>query len=285
MKVNFIKMQVCGNDYLLFDGEKLTKNALQKHAKKLCDRRFGVGADGTVLLSFCKDVDGEMHMFNADGSEGKMCGSALCMAAAYFYERLSKTELIIRTQSGDKRVRVAAGERGYQAGCVLDGVSVQAQMGTAAFWVPERGVGATSRDGGLREVEVLGRRVEVCCVDVGKPHAVIVMFEKDLDVLSVGKALQTHPAFPGGVNVEFVRVVSRREISVRVFERGSGETLCCCTGACAAVVAAVLAGYCEMDTNVTVKLRGGDLTVNYHADGTVDLMGNVKTVYEGTLEI
>ena len=137
-----------------------------------------------------------------------------------------------------------------------------------------------------KPIKIDGVDYNVTLVNVGNPHCVVFSDKVDaINIPVVGPAFEHSEYFPEGVNTEFIRVVNKVTIKMRVWERGSGETWACGTGACAAVVAAVLAGYCEVDTNVTVKLRGGDLTVNYHADGTVDLMGNVKTVYEGTLEI
>jgi diaminopimelate epimerase len=272
MTAKFIKMQVCGNDYLLFDGEELTTSALQKHTQALCDRRFGVGADGTVLLSFCEGADGKMRMFNADGSEGKMCGSALCMAAVYFYGRLLKSELAILTQSGDKKAFVKdAGER----------VSVQAEMGAASFMIS---ADKNKPNGGLLwEVDVAGKKFELCRVDVGNPHAVIFVLDDETDVSSVGKALQTHPVFHGGVNVEFVRLLSRREISVRVFERGSGETLCCCTGACAAVAAGQKLGVLDDKGEIFVRYAGGTVRVKKGESGLM-MTAEPKTCFSGEVE-
>ena len=137
-----------------------------------------------------------------------------------------------------------------------------------------------------KAINVDGKEYAVTLVNVGNPHCVIFSDQVDAEnVETIGSELETSAYFPEGINTEFIRVVNKVTIKMRAWERGSGETWACGTGACAAVVAAVLAGYCEQDTNITVKLRGGDLTVNYRKDGSVELMGNVKTVYEGTLEI
>ena len=135
-------------------------------------------------------------------------------------------------------------------------------------------------------IVVGGKEYKATLVNVGNPHCVVFTDKVDaVDLPSVGPLFENHASFPEGINTEFIRVVNKVTLKMRVWERKNGETWSCGTGAAAAVVAAVLGGYCDMDTNVTVKLRGGDLTVNYHSDGDVELLGNVKTVYEGTLEI
>ena len=137
-----------------------------------------------------------------------------------------------------------------------------------------------------KEITVDGETHKITLVNVGNPHAVIFTDKVDaVNVEKIGAAMANSEYFPKSINTEFIRIVNKVTIKMRVYERGTGETWACGTGACAAVVAAVLGGYCEKDTNVTVKLRGGDLTVNYHEDGSVELLGSVKTVYEGTLEI
>ena len=145
-------------------------------------------------------------------------------------------------------------------------------------WDEEQIVGKT--------INVSGIDYKVTLVNVGNPHCIVFSDKVDaVNVAAIGPEFENCEYFPEGINTEFIRVVNKVTLKMRVWERGSGETWACGTGACAAVVAAVLSGYCEKDTNITVKLRGGDLTVNYHSDGDVELMGSVKTVYEGTLEI
>ena len=281
LKLNFTKMQSCGNDFIVFDNRDGKITCPESIAVNYVDPHYGIGGDGIVLLEDSCVADAKVRIFNRNGKETFMGGNAIRCMGKYLYEKniVRKNDMKIETGVGlicDVKVYSFSGKvnsASVNLGKVLlDGKHIP------CVWDEAQIVGKT--------IKVDGVDYDVTLVNVGNPHCVIFSDKVDaINIPAIGPAFEDSKYFPEGVNVEFIRVVNKVTIKMRAWERGSGETWACGTGACAAVVAAVLAGYCEMDTNVTVKLRGGDLTVNYHADGTVDLMGNVKTVYEGTLEI
>ncbi len=280
LKLNFTKMQSCGNDYIVFDNrdgkitcpESLAVNYVQPH--------YGIGGDGIALIEKSSIADAKMRVFNKDGREAAQGGNAIRCIGKYLYEKrivrkndmtieTGKTVCDVKVYSFSGKVNSASVNLGKVA---LDGESIP------CVFKEEKIVGKT--------MEVGGASYDVTLVNLGNPHAVIFCDKVDaVDVEKIGRDFESCEYFPEGINTEFIRVVNKVTLKMRVWERGCGETWACGTGACAAVVAAVLAGYCDMDTNVTVKLRGGDLTVNYHSNGEVELMGSVKTVYEGMVEI
>ena len=280
LKLNFTKMQSCGNDYIVFDNRDGKITCPESIAVNYVLPHYGIGGDGIALIENSNVADAKMRVFNKDGSEAPQGGNAIRCIGKYLYEKgiVRKTEMKIETARGVKDVKV------YSFGGKVNSASVNlGKVELAGDKIPsvfkeEQIVGKTVNVGGLE--------YKVTLVNVGNPHCVIFSDKVDaINVEAIGSEFENCEYFPEGINTEFIRVVNKVTIKMRVWERGSGETWACGTGACAAVVAAVLGGYCEKDTNVTVKLRGGDLTVNYHSDGDVELMGNVKTVYEGTLEI
>ena len=286
MKIEFTKMHGAGNDYVYVDCTKEDLPNPGAISEYVSHRRFGIGSDGLIMICPSDVADFKMRIFNADQSEGKMCGNGIRCVAKYVYDNglTDKEEIKIDTLSGVKTINVNVEE-----GKV---VSARVDMGKPIFRckdIPMISDHFIFVDQGLVLSDNYGEEKVVyngTSISMGNPH--FVTFVKDVDSLNLeelGPQFEHHPLFPEGVNTEFVEVIDKNTVKFRVWERGSGETWACGTGACAAVVAAVLAGHCERDTNVTVKLRGGDLTVNYHSDGTVELSGNVKTVYEGTLEI
>lgn len=280
MKRTFTKMQGCGNDYIYFNCFDGMIAHPEEVSIRLSDRRFGVGGDGAIFICRSSIADAEMRMFNLDGSEGKMCGNGIRCVAKYLYDYglVKKEKMTIATRSGIKRVElffkndVVDSVRVDMGEAILDGLSIPTTLDQAQIV-----------DEAIEIDEVLYR---VTCVSVGNPHAVI--FGGDpalLDIACMGEKLQQDPFFPESVNVEFVHVVNRTNVNMRVFERGSGETLACGTGACAVAVACVLNGYCDYDTEITVHVRGGDLIVSYEKNGRVWLKGEARTVFEGTVEI
>jgi diaminopimelate epimerase len=263
--MHFTKMHGLGNDYLYVYGE--VPSNIEELSIKLSERHFGAGSDGMIYISPSKVADFKMRIFNADGSEAKMCGNGIRCVGKYVYDKgyTDKNEISVETISGIKRLKL------------------DISLGKVKSATVDMGKAVVSDSVTLR---VDGEDVVLMPVSVGNPHAVIFVDDiNNAPLTTLGPKIERHDAFPGGVNVEFVQVLGEDELRMRVWERGSGVTMACGTGACAAVVAAVLGGYCEKDTNITVKLRGGDLTVNYHSDGDVELMGSVKTVYEGMFEI
>ncbi|MCL2048576.1 MAG: diaminopimelate epimerase [Defluviitaleaceae bacterium] len=276
--LSFVKMHGCGNDYVYFDCfDKNKIEAPHALAKKLSDRHRGIGSDGIVLILPSDAADAKMRMFNADGTEAAMCGNAIRCVGKYLYEsgRAKNPRLKIETLSGIKSLELEI--TGEQVR------SVRVDMGAARLKpeaVPVNLVGESIIG---RVVNIAGTAYEITCVNMGNPHAVI--FQDDIeqfDLAVTGPAVECAKIFPERVNFEVAQIVNRRNIRMRVWERGSGETMACGTGACAVAVAAVLMGYCDKGTDINVELRGGTLTINY-TDETVYMTGDCERVFEGLL--
>ena len=276
--IRFTKMQDCGNDYIFienFDGAITCPESL---CVNLCRPHTGVGSDGIVLIEKSKIADVRMRSFNRDGSEGKMAGNNIRCVAKYVYDRgiVSRERMTVETGSGVKSLRLF----------LRDGKvsSVEVDMGKASLKAAEIPVvygGETVVDA---PVTIGGADYRVTCVNVGNPHCVVFCDAIDgLDLEKVGPLFEHDAMFPERVNAEFVRVVNRHALRMRVWERGSGETLACGTGACAAVVAACENGLCDKGSDVKVSVLGGELTVNY-TDARVLLTGGASVVYEGQFE-
>jgi diaminopimelate epimerase len=258
--MRFTKMQGLGNDYLYVYGEAPADVA--PLCVKLSDRHLGAGADGMIFISPSASADFRMRIFNADGSEAAMCGNGIRCVGKYVYDKgyTDKTQLRIETNSGPRTLRLhVLGDRVR---------SVTVDMGTAEV-------------GGEKELSVDGQTVRVTPVSVGNPHA--VLFTKDAEaapLTTLGPRIEHHPAFPGGVNVEFVEVLSRRALRMRVWERGSGITMACGTGACASAAASVSRGLCKFSEPVSVDLDGGTLKITIEPDMSTRMTGPAATVYE-----
>ena len=280
LKLAFTKMQSCGNDYIVFDNRDGKITCPESIAVNYVLPHYGIGGDGILLIENSNIADAKLRIFNADGKEAPAGGNAIRIAGKYLYEKgiVRKNDLKIEMLKGVYDVKVYSFSGKVNTASVNLGKVELAGKKIPSVWDEPQVVGKTVNIGGLE--------YKITLVNVGNPHCVVFSDKVDaINVPAIGPEFENCEYFPEGINTEFIRVVNKVTLKMRVWERGSGETWACGTGACAAVVAAVLAGYCEKDTNVTVKLRGGDLTVNYHSDGDVELMGNVKTVYEGTLEI
>ncbi len=280
LKLNFTKMQSCGNDYIVFDNRDGKITCPESIAVNYVIQHYGIGGDGIALIERSEIADAKMRVFNRDGSEAHQGGNAIRCIGKYLYEKgiVRKKEMKIETAKGVCDVRVFSFGGKVNSASVNLGKAELAGKNIPCVWDEEQIVGKTVNVGGID--------YKVTLVNVGNPHCVVFSEKVDaINVSAIGPEFETCEYFPEGINTEFIRVVNKVTLKMRVWERGSGETWACGTGACAAVVASVLSGYCEKDTNITVKLRGGDLTVNYRSDGSVELMGSVKTVYEGTLEI
>ena len=281
MKIKFTKMQGCGNDYVYVNCmDKLIDNP-GRVSQYISDRHFGIGSDGLILICPSDVADFGMAMYNADGSEGKMCGNGVRCIAKYVYEYglTDKEQITLETKSGIKYI-----DMDIEDGKVR---MVKVDMGAPVLKPAEIPVKAdSSMDSFINQpLNVNGRTFMVTCVSMGNPHAVVFIDDtKKLDIRKYGPELETHPAFPEQVNTEFVQVISRSEINMRVWERGSGETLACGTGTCASVVACVLNG--KTDERVTVHLLGGDLLIEYNKDnGTVWMTGPAEIVFDGEIEL
>ena len=275
-RISFTKMQDCGNDYIFienFDGSVTCPESL---CVNLCRPHTGVGSDGIVLIEKSKVADVKMRSFNRDGSEGKMAGNNIRCVAKYVYDKgiVPKERITVETGGGVRALRLF----------LRDGEvsSVQVDMGRASLKAAE--IPAVSERETLVDAPVTigGRDYSVTCVNVGNPHCVVFCDAIDgLNLEEIGPQFEHDPMFPERVNTEFVRVVNRHTLRMRVWERGSGETLACGTGACAAVVAACENGLCDKGSDVKVSVLGGELTVNY-SDVRVLLTGGANVVYEGS---
>ncbi len=279
MKMKFTKMHGCGNDYVYVNCmEKMLDNP-SEISRFVSDRHFGIGSDGLILICPSEIADFRMAMYNADGSEGKMCGNGARCIAKYVYEHglTNKEQISLETKSGIKHLDLT----------VKDGkVSlVKVNMGTPILEPLQIPVVTNLASFIDQPLNVLDTDYRVTCVSMGNPHAVVFVEDTNkFDIEKYGPAFENHMAFPERINTEFVQILSHNEINMRVWERGSGETLACGTGTCAAVVACVLND--KTDSEVTVHLLGGDLFINYdHDKGTIWMTGPAETVFEGEIEI
>ncbi len=275
----FTKMQGTGNDYIYFNciGNPIVNP--EGLAVRLSDRHFGVGADGIILICDSDVADVKMRMFNADGSEGKMCGNGIRCVAKYCYDNsiVNKQQMSIETLSGIKNIDIHT-QNGVAKLITVDMGKVQ--LNPASLPVKLDGESVVART-----CKIGGKDYDVTCVSMGNPHCVVfVKNVENLNIGQIGKAFEESPLFPEGVNVEFVKVIDKRTLKMRVWERGSGETWSCGTGACAVAVAAVLNGYCNKGEEISVKLLGGDLTVKY-TDEAVYMTGGAVKVYDGEVEV
>ncbi len=279
--LHFTKMHGAGNDYIYVNGFKEKVENPEKVSLALSDRHFGIGADGLVLILPSKICDFKMRMFNADGSEGKMCGNASRCIGKYVYENglTDKTEITLETLSGVKKLKLFPNQSGK-----VDYVEVD--MGKALLKTSDIPMKSDKEHFVNSPLEVGGKEYNVTCVSMGNPHAVIFVDETDnLKLEEIGPLFENHPVFPERVNTEFVKILSPEDIRMRVWERGSGETLACGTGACASVVASVLCGFCGYNTPIRVHLKGGMLTITYQSNGTVIMGGNAVKVFDGEIDI
>lgn len=273
--MKFTKMQGCGNDYIYVNCFEEEVAEPEKLAVKVSDRRFGIGSDGLILIKPSDKADFTMDMYNADGSRGKMCGNGIRCVGKYVYDHgmTDKTRISVETLSGIKYLDMQI-ENGKAVGAKVD-------MG-APVLKPENVPVKLSGDSVIaREIRVGDEKAEITCVSMGNPHA--VLFTEDAEnapVHTLGPKLEVSEIFPEQANIEFCQVIGRTEVRMRVWERGSGETWACGTGACAAVVACVLNGKTEQE--VLVHMNGGDVTICYDAENnTVYMTGPAETVCEG----
>jgi len=277
-KLPFTKMQTCGNDYIFlenFDGRITCPESL---CVTFCHRHYGVGADGIILMERSETADVKMRMFNSDGSEGKMAGNALRCLGKYLYDNgfSTKETLTVETGSGIRAVTL------YTTNGKVTSASVD--MGKAALDASGLKFPIAEPQVVDYPVRIAGRPYRITCVDMGNPHCVVFCERVDaVDIDFIGPRFEHAPYFPERTNTEFVRVVNPSTIKMRVWERGSGETMACGTGACAAVAAAVANGLCEKGRDITVRVKGGELIVHY-TDGGVTLTGDAKLVYTGEIE-
>ena len=272
-------MHGCGNDYIYVNCLAGELPEPGKISAAMSPRHLSVGADGLVMICASDVADAKMRMFNLDGSEGKMCGNAIRCVGKYLYDNgiIEKKELSIETLSGIKQLtlNVQDGKVRY----------VTVDMGKADFRAVEIPVIADGETVIDEPLTVDGGDYRITCVSMGNPHAVTFLPEVDsLPLEKIGPIFETHAIFPERVNTEFVRVINRQTLQMRVWERGSGETYACGTGACATVAAAVKNGICDFGKPVTVHLIGGDLTITVEEDYRILMAGSATKVYDGVYE-
>ncbi len=287
--MHFTKMQGLGNDYIYVDTSREKVEDPSRLAALISDRHFGIGSDGLILINPSSKADFEMEMYNADGSRGKMCGNGIRCVGKYVYDHhlTDKTTLTIETLSGIRTLKLYPGSDGR-----IDQVKVD--MGEPVLKAAEIPMDLPMlRAAGLRHDEdtvvnfsfAFGKTDHaVTCVSMGNPHCVIFPGEDvaSLPIEKTGPVIEHSPLFPEGVNTEFVNVLAKDHIRMRVWERGSGETFACGTGACAAAVASALNGF--TGRTVTVSLLGGDLHIDWQTDtGRVFMTGPAVEVYSGDI--
>ena len=283
MKLNFTKMHGTGNDYIYFSTFDQRIDNPEALSVRLSDRHFGIGGDGIILVCPSDKADAKMRIFNLDGSEGKMCGNGIRCVGKFLYDHgmvdIKKKDMLdIETLSGIKHLKAYT----------LDGEvkSLRVDMGKAIL-DPKEIPAKMDKDKIVNEPYTIdGEEYNITCVSMGNPHCV-VFIKGDIDNLEldkIGPKFENDKLFPERVNTEFVKVLDDHTIKMRVWERGSGETWACGTGACAAAVAACENGFCNKGDDITVKLKGGDLVINY-TDETVYMTGEAERVFEGTVEV
>lgn len=278
--MKFTKMQGIGNDYIYVNCFEEKVDDPERVSQIVSDRHFGIGGDGLVLIMPSEKADFRMRMFNADGSEGNMCGNATRCIGKFVYDNglTDKTEITLETKSGIKYLTLYP-ENGKVK-------TVLVNMGKAVLTPADIPMKAEGESFINKPIEILGSEVYITAVSMGNPHAVTYVDDvMSLDLEKIGPAFENHPIFPERVNTEFIKVLDSHTIQMRVWERGSGETWACGTGACAAAVASVKNGYFKNGEEITVKLRGGDLFITYSTDGTVLMRGAAETVFTGEIDI
>ncbi len=273
--MKFTKMHGIGNDYVYVNCFEETVPNPEELARKMSDRHFGVGSDGLILIKPSERADFEMKMYNADGSEGAMCGNGIRCVAKYVYDYglTDQTRISIDTQSGIKYLELT----------VEDGQMKLARvnMGAPELRADKIPILCDKEQVIHEPIEVDGRTYYMTGVSMGNPHAVVYVEDVEgLEIEKIGPLFEHHPAFPDRINTEFCKVLDPHTVRMRVWERGAGETLACGTGACAVAVASVLGGYTTEE--VTVKLLGGDLKIDWdRAENLVYMTGPAEVVFDG----
>jgi len=287
IKLAFTKMHTCGNDYIYFNGFDTEIESPESLSVFLSDRHTGVGGDGVVLIlppnagtaGSDTSADAKMRMFNVDGSEGSISGNAIRCVAKYLYDNgiVKKRDMRIETKSGVKKLYLSTRNQVVS--------SVKVDMGRVELRPEKIPVNLTGESVIARKIAIGGVEYDITCVSMGNPHAV-VFCEKidDLNLGKIGPLFENDPLFPDRVNVEFVKVMDKNHLKIRLWERGSGETQASGTAACASAVAAVLNNKCDKDTDIKVRLPGGDLFIRY-TDEAVYMTGDCIKVFDGTVEI
>lgn len=278
-RLKFTKMHGAGNDYIYINCFEETVKDPEKLAIKVSDRHFGIGSDGLILISPSDKADFKMNIYNADGSEGMMCGNGIRCVSKYVYDNgmTDKDEISVETRSGIKLIKM-----NVENGKV---VSARVNMGEPILQADKIPTKFDGESVVRRKLTIDGKEYEVTCVSMGNPHCIVYVDDvKNIDLEKIGPKFENNEMFPERINTEFVHVVSDTELDMRVWERGSGETLACGTGSCAVTVASVLCGYCKRNTEIKINLLGGTLTDIWTDGGDVYMTGPAATVCTGEIE-
>lgn len=277
--MRFTKMQGLGNDYVYVNGFEYAISNPSETAIKISDRHFGVGSDGLIIIKPDENADFYMEMYNADGSQGKMCGNGIRCVGKYVYDNglTNKTDITVNTMSGIKYLHL-----NVENGAVR---SVRVNMGAPVFepeLIPVALQGDMIKN---KELVLDSGKYDITCVSMGNPHCVVYIKDTDdLNINRIGPEFENNPIFPERVNAEFVQIIDKNTLKMRVWERGSGETLACGTGACAVAVASALNGF--SNDSVTVKLLGGDLKITWdRRENTVYMEGPAEVSFVGEWSI
>ncbi len=277
--MKFTKMQGLGNDYVYVNGAKEKLKNPSQVAIQVSDRHFGIGSDGLICINPSDIADFEMEMYNADGSRGEMCGNGIRCVGKYVYDKglTNKKHIAVETLAGIKYLDLQ----------VEDGVvkSVKVDMGSPELIPHKIPVEAEGDTCVADPITVEGKEYTMTCVSMGNPHAVVYIEDvQGLEIEKIGPSFENHVRFPNRVNTEFSRVIDEHTVEMRVWERGSGETLACGTGACAVAVASILNGYTQ--DNVVIKLLGGDLKIEWNrTENKVYMMGPAEIVFDGEINL
>lgn len=277
-EIEFVKAQALGNDFILINQLSREKDFSPQTVKRLCNRHFGIGSDGLILVRSSTNGDFQMLFYNPDGTTAQMCGNGIRCFGKYLYDHgfTKKTNLLVETPSGLKELHLRL------AGKKI--VETEVDMGVPIFATSEIPMIAETKEFINNSLSVGKRKVRVTCLSMGNPHCVIFVDDiEETPVSSLGPLIENLSFFPQRINVEFVEVPNNSEVKVRVWERGAGETLACGTGACAAVVAAVKNGYTKRKVKVT--LAGGVLEINWDYNNHVYLAGPAEEVFEGRIKV
>ena len=278
--MKFTKMHGCGNDYVYVDCTKKRLDNPEKVSEFVSDRHFGIGSDGLILINPSEVADFEMAMYNADGSRGEMCGNGIRCVAKFVYDKglTDKTTITIETLAGIKTLDLTVKNGAVEF--------VKVNMGSPELKSELIPVVSDKEKVVDEKVTVDGVEYYITCVSMGNPHCVTFLEQdvRTLDLPKIGPSFENNEIFPKRINTEFVNIIDRTHLRMRVWERGSGETLACGTGACATAVAAIVNGYC--DDTVDIELLGGHLSIQYDRDANLVFMtGPATIVYDGEINI
>lgn len=280
MKIKFSKMHGTGNDYVYVNCFEQKLDNPSELAVKLSDRHFGIGSDGLILIAPSEKADCRMIMYNSDGSEGMMCGNGIRCVGKYAYDHniVNKENITVETKSGIKNLTLTVEDD------VVTYVTVD--MGNAILKPSDIPV-LDKEDSFINRKMIVGDlEYEVTCVSMGNPHAIIFTHDiDDINLEQIGPLFEHNSLFPEQINTEFVEVIDSHTLRMRVWERGTGETMSCGTGTCAVTVASVLNGYSKMGDEITVKIRGGELKDTYMENGHVRMKGSATHVFDGEIEV